>query len=80
VRVRTADGLWIGGWCGNDSFASSFPDPQGLYLEIGYAMTDDGTFTDVVSAPDGVFVRCYEIVLVDFIAGGPETGGDPEGA
>ena len=43
-------------------------------------MTDDGTFTDVVSAPDGVFVRCYEIVLVDFIAGGPETGGDPEGA
>lgn len=82
VRVRTADGLWVGGWFGNDSFASSFPDPQDLYLEIGYAMTDDGRFTTAVSAPDGVFVRCSEIALVDFIADQPETEteNDVEGA
>lgn len=73
VRVRTQDGVWIGGWFGTDSFASSHPDPHELYLEIGYALNDDGTFTGEVSAPDGVFLRCQEAVLVDFIADEPDT-------
>lgn len=76
VRIRTGEGLWVGGWFGPNSFASSFPDPQELYLEVGYNMTEEGKFTKDVSAPDGLFVRCRDAVLVDFIAGSTETDGE----
>lgn len=74
VRVRTEDGLWVGGWYAEDSFASSWPDPEELYIEKGYVMKDDGTFGTDVSAPNGVYVRCTNAVLVDFIANAPDTG------
>lgn len=74
VRVRTEDGLWVGGWYAEDSFASSWPDPEELYIEKGYAMNEDGTFTSEVSAPNGVYVKCGKAVLVDFIANAPDTG------
>ena len=67
VRVRTADGTWVGGWFGENSFASSYPDPQELYLEAGYVMAPDGTFTEALSAPSGLFVRCHVAIVVDFI-------------
>ena len=39
-------------------------------------MADDGTFTDGVSAPAGMIVRCQEAVVVDFIPAETETGGE----
>ncbi len=67
VRVRLADGSWVGGWFAERSFASSFPEPQELYVEVGYVMADDGKFTEEVSAPAGMVVRCQDAVVVDFI-------------
>lgn len=67
VRVRLADGSWAGGWFADQSFATSFPEPQELYLEVGYVMVPDGTFTERVSAPTGMIVRCQDAVVVDFI-------------
>lgn len=67
VRVRLADGSWVGGWFAANSFASSFPEPQELYIEVGYVMSEDGTFTKDISAPGGMIVRCQESVIVDFI-------------
>lgn len=75
VRVRLADGSWVGGWFSTKSFASSFPEPQELYLEVGYVMDpDDGTFTDHVSAPGGTVVRCQDAVVVDFIPAATDNG------
>ncbi|QDB79219.1 hypothetical protein FE251_07420 [Georgenia wutianyii] len=67
VRVRLSDGSWAGGWFGYDSFATSFPEPQELYLEVGYVMSEEGTFTAEVSAPEGVIIRCQDALVVDFI-------------
>lgn len=66
VRVLTPHG-WVGGWFGPDSFASSFPDPQELFIEVGYIMEEDGTFSSMISAPGGVLVNCREVLRVDFI-------------
>lgn len=71
VRVLTSGGLWLGGYFGTESFASSYPDPRDLFIEVGYAMSPEGALTDRVSAPGGLYVRCDDIVLVDFI---PATG------
>ena len=68
VRVQSSDGAWMGGWFGSSSFASSFPDPREIYLEVGYAMDGQGSFTGDVSAPDGLYIRCDDARLVDFTA------------
>lgn len=78
VRILTSEGLWIGGYWGAGSYASSFPDPRNIYLEIGYEMGGDGTFTGIVSAAEGVYVRCEDVVLVDFSPVVDEPG-PPEG-
>lgn len=61
IRVQSSDGAWMGGWFGSSSFASSFPDPREIFLEVGYAMNSDGSFTEDVSAPDGLYIRCDDI-------------------
>lgn len=68
VRVQSSDGAWMGGWYGNASFASSYPDPREIFLEVGYAMNSDGEFTGEVSAPDGIYIRCDDVRLLDFSA------------
>lgn len=73
VRVLTKDGRWIGGWFGEASFASSFPDPQEIFIEVGHFLDADGTFTERITAPGGVFVRCADIVTVDFLPDERET-------
>lgn len=68
VRVLRPDGRWMGGFFGEASFASSYPDARDLFIEVGYEMTDAGAFTGEISAPNGLYVRCDDVVLVDFIA------------
>lgn len=68
VRVQSSDGVWMGGWYGSASFASSFPDPREIFLEVGYAMSRDGEFTGEISAPNGIYIRCDDVRLLDFSA------------
>lgn len=75
VRVQTPEGDWVGGFYGGSSFASSHPDPREIYLETGYAMKADGTFSGEVSAPGGIYIRCDDARLVDFIPNNPEVEG-----
>lgn len=80
VRVLTSQGTWVGGRFDTASFASSYPEPQELYLEVGYRMNEDGTFTSQVSAPGGVYVRCADAVVVDFNPDLPENGDEGQEA
>jgi len=73
VRVLTPQG-WVGGWFGPDSFASTYPDPRELFIQVGYAIDDEGTFMDDVTAPQGVYVRCEDVVTVDFLPAGGDDG------
>ncbi len=73
VRVRFPDGRWLGGWFGEDSYATSFPNPQELYLQVGYVVDSDGAFTNVRYAPGGLVIRCTDAVSVDFVPAETDT-------
>lgn len=67
VRVQLEGGRWLGGYFGGGSYASSFPDPQELFVEEGWVINDDGTFTDVRHAPGGMIIKCDKALSVDFL-------------
>ena len=44
VKIRRASGQWIGGWYSGGSFATSFPEPESIYIHEQYEMTAGGNF------------------------------------
>ena len=73
VRVRLEGGVWLGGYYGANSYASSYPHPHELFVEEGWVINDDGTFTDVCHAPGGMIINCDGAVTVDFLPGDADT-------
>jgi len=73
VRVQLSDGRWLGGWFSSNSYASSYPNPQELFVEVGYLIDENGTFTTDVHAPGGLFIRCTDALSVDFLPAEPDT-------
>jgi hypothetical protein len=69
VRVMTVDGLWIGGWFNAASYASSYPEARELYIAVQWVMSEDGAFERPVLRSAGVYVRCDDIRVVEFVAG-----------
>lgn len=67
VRVLGEDGRWIGGLFTPDSHASSFPQPRELFLGQQYRMDDDGAFLEPVQDSDGVYLRCDDVRVVEFL-------------
>jgi hypothetical protein len=80
VRVRLANGQWLGGWYGESSFASSFPHAHELFVEEGWALRDDGSFSSVRYAPSGLLIDCGTALSVDFVppSGDTADGGSDE--
>jgi len=79
VRVLTPEGRWVGGWLGDPSFISSFPEPRELFIAVQWRMDDSGSFVEQVAGSSGVWVRCDDARAVELIAA-PEQGADLEGA
>lgn len=67
VRVQLNDGSYLGGWFGPASFVSSYPEPREIFLEIAHHMGDDGTFGEEVTGSGGIYIRCEEVRLVEFV-------------
>jgi hypothetical protein len=67
VRILTADGRYLGGWYGNDSFVSSYPEPREMFLETANLMEPDGSFGPEVKGSAGLYVRCDDVVLIEFV-------------
>lgn len=68
IRVLLADGSWVGGYFGEQSYASSWPEAQQLFIQEQYEMTEDGGFGAAVGASAGVYVRCDDVRVVEFLA------------
>jgi uncharacterized protein DUF6338 len=67
VRVLTTDGLWLGGWFGERSFISSFPEPREMYIETAHIMSEDGTIGQEQPWSVGLYVRCDDIRAVELL-------------
>ncbi|RJQ77772.1 hypothetical protein D5S17_15265 [Pseudonocardiaceae bacterium YIM PH 21723] len=72
VRVRLKDGTWIGGWYGSNSYATSYPEPEGLYLESAWRMRPDGAFTGRVGHTAGLYLRGEDADIVELVHALPQ--------
>lgn len=82
VRLRLRDGVWIGGWYGTRSYATSYPHPAELYLESAWLMRPDGTFHRRIGETGGLYVRAVDTDVLEILlppAAVPDDGPDRDG-
>lgn len=66
VICHLKSGELVGGWFGEQSFASGFPQAQELYIERLWKMNPSGAFESEVDRSLGGFVRREDCNLVEF--------------
>lgn len=67
VRVRLADGVWVGGRFGDNSYFSTYPEPRDLYIQEQYMMSRKGQFLKPVPSTGGVWVAVRDDYLVEWV-------------
>lgn len=66
VIVHLKDGRKIGGKFDSESFASSFPAPEQIYLEEVWELDKEGKFKQPIVRSQGIIVLSNEILAVEF--------------
>lgn len=75
VRVRLRDGVWAGGWYGSRSYATSYPQPNELFLQTAWIMAADGRFVRPIERSAGLHVRGSDVDLLELLL--PDDPGQP---
>jgi hypothetical protein len=65
AKLRT--GERIGGLFASSSFASAYPEPQDIYLEQAWQLTEDGTLDEPVPGSRGLLLRQDDVEVLEFI-------------
>ena len=68
VRVRMADGTWVAGYYGPNSYASSHPDARNLFLELAYEVDITGKIGDAITSSAGLVIDCTNALVVELLA------------
>ena len=71
VRLLMTDGSWLGGWCGQKSFVSSYPEPREIFVEKAWSMKADGAFDTEQPRSIGMYVRCDDVRSIEFVSSQP---------
>ncbi|WP_369826347.1 DUF6338 family protein [Cellulomonas sp. PSBB021] len=88
VRIETASGKFVGGWFGENSFVSTYPEPHDLYVEQQWRMSETGEFLGAVPGSDGFWYALQPGDIIDWVdpdnaaaesATAPSTGGATRG-
>jgi hypothetical protein len=66
IIVTLKDGTQIGGLYNTQSFASSAPAPEQLYLEEAWALNSDGGFERPRVDSAGIMILTMDMVTVEF--------------
>ena len=67
VRAKLRTGDRIGGLFASSSFASAYPEPQDIYLEQAWQLTEDGTLDEPVPGSRGLLLRQDDVEVLEFI-------------
>ncbi|MBR9910400.1 MAG: hypothetical protein GYB33_08635 [Gammaproteobacteria bacterium] len=70
VTVTLKNGAKIAGMYGPNSFASSAPSEEQIYLEEQWMLNDEGGFDRAVEQTSGVIVLSSEILSIEFMHSG----------
>jgi len=66
VIIHLKDGRKIGGRYDEDSFSSSYPSKEQIYLEEVWKLDKDGKFKEPIKRSKGVIVLGEEILAIEF--------------
>ena len=81
VRFHLKTGEKLGGYFGENSFATSFPHKQEVYIEEAWQLDEDGKFTEPIEGTKGAFVNREDCTLVQLLevreASGNQDGHKP---
>ena len=66
VRFHLKDGQELGGYFGENSFATSSPNAQQIYVEEVWRVDEDGRFVERVEKTDGAIVNREDCTLIEF--------------
>ena len=66
-RRRSQTGEKLGGYYGANSFATSFPHKQEVYIEEAWHLDEDGKFTEPIEGTKGTIVNREDCSLVQFL-------------
>lgn len=66
ILVHLENGDLIGGLYGENSFASSFPNEQDLYLEEAWNVNEEGQFIEKIDETGGLLITEQEIEFLEF--------------
>lgn len=75
VRFHLKEGDDVGGYFGQYSLASSYPNAQQVYVEEAWRLHEDGSFAEPVASTVGAVVNLEECELVEFVAINLPSGG-----
>ena len=66
VIVHLKDGRKIGGKYSKNSFVSSFPRKEEIYLETVWKLNNDGSFESEINGTRGILILGDEIMAIEF--------------
>ena len=74
VRFHLKTGEQFGGYYGENSFATSFPHREEIYIEEVWRLDEDGKFAEQIESTKGAFVNREDCTLVEFLEVGAAPG------
>lgn len=66
VIVTLKNGKRIGGKYGLNSYSSTYPNPEGIYLEEVWKLNDKNGFDEIVDQTEGILITENEISTIEF--------------
>lgn len=78
VRIRLADGKWVGGWFGNGSYVSTYPEAHDIYVSDQHDVAKDGKIGDPLPDSAGLWVALKDGDIVEWIDPTPQSQGGTE--
>ncbi len=78
IRVRNHDKTWYAGWFGAGSYASSWPDPRTVYVEIAYEIDENGRIGTAIDGSVGAFIDCSAADYFELVAAEQDESGTME--
>lgn len=78
VRIRMSEGQWIGGWVGEGSYVSTYPEPRDIYVSDQHNVAADGTFGEAIPDNAGFWLAIRDGDVVEWIHPAPTAPGDDD--
>ena len=73
IRVLTKADTWLGGCAAPESYFTGYPETREILLQQASELDDDdGVFIKAVDGTAGVWIRCDDVQIVQFLE--PEDG------